>query len=143
MAGDCSTLLPFMSALAVSIAELRNNDTEAMAIASLLARIGRPVVPTADMATVINALRVLVVRRQNSQMQKLFRNCPLPEAGAKELFSFGEALIQKISASASRWVAGPTVAAASEGRGAVSILAMGRERVRRGCADCRFPTRSA
>jgi glutamyl-tRNA synthetase len=44
----------------LSIAELRNNDTEAMAIASLLARIGTsdPVVPTADMATVIDGFDI-------------------------------------------------------------------------------------
>ena len=44
----------------LSIAELRNNDTEAMAIASLLARIGTsdPVVPTADMATVIDGFNI-------------------------------------------------------------------------------------
>ena len=44
----------------LSIAELRNNDTEAMAIASLLARIGTsdPVVPTADMAMVIDGFDI-------------------------------------------------------------------------------------
>ena len=44
----------------LSIAELRNNDTEAMAIAGLLARIGTsdPVVPTADMATVIDGFDI-------------------------------------------------------------------------------------
>ena len=44
----------------LSIAELRKNDTEAMAIASLLARIGTsdPVVPTADMATVIDGFDI-------------------------------------------------------------------------------------
>ena len=44
----------------LSIAELRNNNTEAMAIASLLARIGTsdPVVPTADMATVIDGFDI-------------------------------------------------------------------------------------
>ena len=44
----------------LSIVELRNNDTEAMAIASLLARIGTsdPVVPTADMATVIDGFDI-------------------------------------------------------------------------------------
>ena len=44
----------------LSIAELRYNDTEAMAIASLLARIGTsdPVVPTADMATVIDGFDI-------------------------------------------------------------------------------------
>ena len=44
----------------LSIAELRKNDTEAMAIASLLARIGTsdPVVPTANMATVIDGFDI-------------------------------------------------------------------------------------
>ena len=44
----------------LSIAELRNNDTEAMAIASLLARIGTsdPVVPTANMAMVIDGFDI-------------------------------------------------------------------------------------
>ena len=44
----------------LSIAELRNNNTEAMAIASLLARIGTsdPVVPTADMAKVIDGFDI-------------------------------------------------------------------------------------
>ena len=44
----------------LSIAELRKNGTEAMAIASLLARIGTsdPVVPTADMATVIDGFDI-------------------------------------------------------------------------------------
>ena len=44
----------------LSIAELRKNNTEAMAIASLLARIGTsdPVVPTADMAKVIDGFDI-------------------------------------------------------------------------------------
>ena len=44
----------------LSIAELRNNNTEAMAIASLLARIGTsdPVVPTVDMAEVIDGFDI-------------------------------------------------------------------------------------
>lgn len=44
----------------LSIAELRNNDIEAMSIASLLARIGTsdPVVPTADMARIIDGFDI-------------------------------------------------------------------------------------
>ena len=44
----------------LSIAELRNNDIEAMSIASLLARIGTsdPVVPTADMARIIDGFGI-------------------------------------------------------------------------------------
>lgn len=44
----------------LSIAELRNNDIEAISIASLLARIGTsdPVVPTADMARIIDGFDI-------------------------------------------------------------------------------------
>ena len=44
----------------LSIAELRNNDIEAMSIASFLARIGTsdPVVPTADMARIIDGFDI-------------------------------------------------------------------------------------
>jgi len=44
----------------LSIADLRENDTEAMAIASLLARIGTadPVLPTADMQTIIDSFDI-------------------------------------------------------------------------------------
>ena len=54
----------------LSIAELRNNDTEAMAIASLLARIGTsdPVVPTADMAMVIDGFDIMRFGRTDGKI---------------------------------------------------------------------------
>ncbi len=65
----------------MSIAELRNNDTEAMAIVSLLARIGTsdPVLPTADMATVIDGFDITRFGRATAK----FDTAELSQVNAK------------------------------------------------------------